>query len=78
MSKKVESKKLVGTDNDLYAKIAGLRKLRTDWDAFNPSQVVLTKEVVWAISKFIFQIGAEDEKLFKFLQEESWSSSRSA
>lgn len=62
MCKKVESKKLLGDEKDLYKEINGIRKLRnkihihgiedsqdTDWYNFNQNQFKLIKKVLYGI-----------------------------
>ncbi len=62
MCKKVESKKLLGDEKDLYKEISGIRKLRnkihihgiedsqdTDWYNFNQNQFKLIKKVLYGI-----------------------------
>ena len=62
MLKKVEKRKLLGSDNQLYSKLNYLRRLRnrvhlhlveaevkTDWHAFNNNELALIKEVLLSL-----------------------------
>lgn len=82
LTKKVESKKLLGKDFDAYSKIKPIRQLRnkihihasddasdTDWNTFNTSEFKLIRTVLYSILTSEVFTSDATFKCFSYLNE---------
>jgi hypothetical protein len=82
MLEKAESKKILGSDHNVYAKLKYLRKLRnkvhlqiidepsdTDWNAFQYRHICAMAQIIYSVfTSNIFRPSAYEKKYFKYLE----------